>query len=126
MHSTVAPSHSRWDRLGIAFSGLCLLHCAVLPTLAFLPLLEGVGWIPEVVHAVAAPAAIGVGVLALANSRGRSSARWTRRLIGAGLVLVALGVVGHALGSEVAETAASGIGGALLVAGHGLKLGGAA
>jgi len=122
MHPTASPSHSRWDRLGVAVSGLCLVHCAMLPVLTFLPLLEG--WIPEVVHAVAAPAAFGVGILALATTPGRPGARWTRRLIGAGLVLVALGVAGHALGSQVTETAASGIGGALLVAGHGLKLGG--
>jgi hypothetical protein len=89
-------------------------------------LLEGVGWVPEVVHAVAAPAALGVGVLALATSRGRSSAHWTRRLIGAGLVLVVLGAMGHAFGNEVVEVAASGIGGALLVVGHGFRLGGPA
>ena len=126
MHSTASPSRSRWDHFGVAVSGLCLLHCAVLPALAFLPLLEGVGWLPEAVHAVAAPGALVAGILTLATTPGRPGARWTRPLIGAGLVLVALGVVGHALGSEVAETAASGIGGALLVAGHGLKLGGAA
>lgn len=120
--SAVRPhlrARALWDRLGIGVSGLCAVHCLLMPVLlSALPL-----W--PALHAVQAwlhPAFIVLLVpiayqAARAARRGRRST-WVPLLLGLGLAAITLAWLGHDLLGRVGETAMTLAGSALLIAGH--------
>ena len=118
---TILPSslmqRQPWDLAGIGASSLCVLHCVATPLLVvILPVVEAV---EKQTHAAFALAILGIGLLAFWPGYRRHS-RW--RIAAAAFVgfgLISLGVTAPAgLLSESAETVATILGGAILVAAH--------
>jgi hypothetical protein len=118
----IAARKSLPDRLGMALSGLCLVHCMALPlAVALLPVLaaSGLGPIAEAewIHAALLVPAVVVsgGVL----GRRAYAVRWLGLLLAAGLV--ALG--GALFAPEESQERALTVGGAgLLILAHWLNL----
>lgn len=111
---------SLWDRIGIGVSGLCLVHCLFVPiVLALLPL-----WpLAEVVHAwlhpVFAVLLVPTTLLAMRSGFRQHRAWHVQGLLGGGLVVIlAAGVLGHAMPGAFSETLVTLVGSVLLITGH--------
>lgn len=103
------------DGLAISLSGLCLIHCLVLPILsASLPIV-GVWADMEWLHKAFVVAALPFSLLTLISARANGV---VGALISAGFLLLAMAGFVEALHDH--ETALTTIGGALLAAGHAL------
>ncbi len=109
-----------WDRVGITLSGICVVHCLLLPVLlALLPL-----WpFGETLHAWMHPAiaVLLVPTTALAMiSAYRRHRRWMILvLLGSGLVFIlAAGILGHIGPGAPLEMIVTMIGSFLLITGH--------
>lgn len=108
------------DRVGISLSGLCVLHCLLLPVLLALLPMWGLG---EAVHAwlhpVFAVVLVPTTFLAAAVGFARHESFNAVGLLAAGLTaIVVAGFLGHDRPGTVVETAITVLGSALLIAGH--------
>lgn len=106
------------DRLAVALSGLCLVHCLLLPfAIAVMPLLAGFG--SEHFHAPMLLIVVPVSVIALMLGFRRHG---ELGVIGAGaaglLLLIAGGTIAHALYGVVADQALTVSGSLILAATH--------
>lgn len=82
----------RWDALGAALSGLCIIHCLIMPlALAYLPLLK-LDWLEsESFHRWLAVGAMGIGGLSFLPGYLRHRRLSVLLLAGAGLSLLGYG-----------------------------------
>ena len=112
-----AASPNHLDRIAIALSGACLVHCLLVSALVLaLPALAGSvlqeGWTHLALLVVAVPLSA-VALPRGVRDHGRQSALW---IGAAGIVLLALGAtVGHHVYGAAADTALT-VSGAILVA----------
>lgn len=107
-----------WDKIGVGLSGLCLVHCLILPLVAMmLPWLGG--WIEdERVHQIFAAVTVPVAAIALIPGFLRHR-RWPTLALGlGGASLLLLGALGHDLIGHSWEHIATVFGGLCLVIAH--------
>lgn len=109
-----------WDRIGMGLSGVCLVHCLLVPVvLALLPL-----WpVGEAVHAwmhpVLALGLVPVTLVALVAGYRRHRSREVVALLLSGLAVVLVAATwGHASPGAVGETTLTVAGSILLMVGH--------
>mgnify|MGYP006280003595 CR=1 FL=1 len=108
---------SRWDKLGIALSGLCLVHCLALPVVtAALPVI-GVGASHNHVFHVLILLLV-VPTIAMALKKAGRDFR-IYALLASGFVLITTGLAGaHFIESQTFEFGFTVAGSIMLVAGH--------
>jgi hypothetical protein len=119
----IEPARSRayvWDRVGIGISGVCMVHCLLLPVLlATLPLWPLAEALHGGLHVAFAVLLVPTTLLA-----GRSGYRKHRQrgvlvlLVGGLVVVIAASVLGHEMPGAFAETSLTLLGSGLLVGGH--------
>ncbi len=109
-----------WDRIGISVSGICMVHCMVLPViLAAVPLWSTAETLHGWLHPLFLVALVPISFMALVSTRGKPRAKSIQVLLGAGLLVIALAsLFGHEAASPVVETAFTLLGSGLLVTGH--------
>lgn len=105
---------SHWDKLGIAGSGLCLLHCLALPVLVgVLPSLGLAFLADEIVHEILAFALIAFAALAFIPGYRRHQDKRVVGLMAIGLGLILSAIWGasfldlHGAGETVLSVAGS-------------------
>lgn len=117
-HSALQASGAQpgaWDRAGLWLSGLCAVHCLLLPVLLLvLPAVPALDAVHEVAHPLLAATLVPVTLGALLA---RQTAQGTLLLL-LGLALVWLALPAHALAGELAETALTVAGSVFLIGGH--------
>ena len=110
----------RWDRLGLAFSGACLLHCLLVPVaISLVPLWPALAAAHVWVHPVLALVLVPTTVLAARGGFRRHRRRHVAVLLGAGLAVLLLAAgLGLIFPNVWFEVALPLLGSALLIAGH--------
>jgi hypothetical protein len=115
-----AAGRLTWDRVGIAASGLCLIHCAATPLLAMLVSVAGVSfWGGRWVHPLMVLVVVPVAALALVRGYRRHARAGVLLLGGVGAAAIAVaaivpdGVLG-ARGDQLVTSAGS----LLVIAAH--------
>jgi len=107
-----------WDRLGIGLSGLCALHCLLMPVaLSLLPMWSTL----QAVHAWVHPAllVLMLPVVGGALHRARHTGHvGTAALLGLGFLTLVAAWWGHDLWGAAGERIGTVAGSALLIAGH--------
>ena len=118
MKSNSQDMRSLWDKIGLALSSLCLIHCLALPVaLSALPWL-GIVFEEEWVHMLFAAVAIPVAFIAFIPGYLKHHLKSILFLGLSGVTLLLLGSIGHDLvGEEIAHWVTV-CGGVLLVSGH--------
>lgn len=109
----------RWDRIGIWLSGLCALHCLVVPVaLALLPLWPvALRW-HDWAHVAFAVLLVPVTLVAMWGAHRRERPWGIPFSLGLGLLLVLLAIAARASLGEVGETLVTLTGSILLITGH--------
>lgn len=109
-----------WDRLGTLLSGLCLVHCLLVPAaLVALPGWTLLGTVHEAAHGVLALVLLPVTLVAARHSgSGNPQEVWAARLLWTGLGFVWLALPAVALPGEIAEIGLTVVGSVTLMAGH--------
>lgn len=108
-----------WDLAGVVLSGICLLHCTLLPLLlALLPVVGAHYHGDERLHMLVTVLVVPVAVLALALGFRRHGQAWIPALGALGLVLILAAPVYHETLGELLEGAVTAVGGLGLVAAH--------
>lgn len=113
-----------WDRAGIVLSGLCVVHCLLLPVaLIALPHAGHLGGFAEVAHPLFAVLLLPVTVQALRDRcpHHRLQATAARWLLLAGLGCVWMALPAHLLVGHEVETLLTVTGSLSLIAGHGQR-----
>lgn len=123
MAQTFSMSRSTlWDRIGIGVSGLCAVHCLLMPlALAALPLWPAAYALHEWLHPALAALLVPVTVLAMRNGLREGGGRPAATLLGVGLGLVLAAWLIHDAVGEPGEVAMTLSGSALLITGHWLN-----
>lgn len=109
-----------WDSFGIAVSGVCVVHCLMLPVvLSLLPLWPAAevfhAWLHPIFALILVPTTAIAAVTGFRKHRQRSIVV----ILAAGLaVILSAGVLGHAAPGATLETALTVAGSALLIGGH--------
>ncbi len=88
---------SPWDKLGILISGACLLHCGLVPVLSILPAIGALKSEHEGLHHLLLSLALPVALLALIPAVKKHGKLEIIIFAGLGLLLLAAGLVFHAL-----------------------------
>lgn len=108
------PASRRWDRAGLLLSGLCAVHCLLMPLLLLVLPLHGAHALHDAWHPVTAALLIPVTLRAARRGDSPSSAG----LLWGGLALIGLGLVAHDLLDEIAGVGLTLVGSLFLIAGH--------
>ncbi|GIV57182.1 MAG: MerC domain-containing protein [Bacteroidetes bacterium] len=118
--SPTATKPDFWDRLGIGISGLCMIHCLLLPVvLALAPLWPMAEDLHAWLHPVFALLLVPTTLLAMAHGYRRHHDRRIVLWLSVGLVIVLVaGVLGHRMPGAFTETALTVTGSVVLIAGH--------
>lgn len=91
---TVEHRHFKWDKLGLALSGLCLLHCLGTPLLLLLfPMIHGLQGIHSSIHWVAAVLLIPMAIYAVTQGYSHHRKKVVPVLAGLGATLVLAGAL---------------------------------
>lgn len=116
--TSAADSRSRmYDALAVTASGLCLVHCLLLPLLVIaVPALAATLLLPERFHLWALMLAVPTSLAAVASGYARHRARHPSAIVAPGLVLLAAGAL--LAPTPVAETALTVAGALTLAIGH--------
>ena len=117
------PPPGIWDRIGISFSGLCMVHCMLLPVvLVAVPLWSTAETLHDWLHPLFLVALLPISFMALVATADKPQAKSVRVLLGVGLfglLLIALAsLFGHEAANPVVETAFTLLGSGMLVTGH--------
>lgn len=109
-----------WDRIGISLSGLCMVHCLLMPAVvAAVPLWSQAETLHDWLHPLLLLTLAPITVMALVSTRSKPQARRVWLLLGAGLLALALPTLfSHEAASPVMETAFTLLGSGLLITGH--------
>ena len=107
-----------WDRIGISLSGLCMVHCMLLPVvLITVPLWSTAETLHDWLHPLFLVALLPITFMALVATADKPQAKSVRVLLGVGLLVIVLAsLFGHEEG--ILETAITLLGSGMLVAGH--------
>ena len=116
----LADSTNHWDRLGIAASALCMVHCIALPVaFALLPALAAYDGVGDYTHVLFGVALVGISLFSFVPGYRQHRTTGVPALAAAGLALVLAGAFGgHALAGESGETVLTVAGSVLLIAAH--------
>ncbi len=116
----VQDSMQNWDRLGIAASALCMVHCIALPVaFALLPAMAAYDGISDYTHVLFGVALVAISLFSFFPGYRLHRAAGVPAFAAAGLALVLAGAFGgHALAGESGETVLTVAGSALLIAAH--------
>jgi len=107
-----------WDRLGIGLSGLCALHCLLMPVvLSLIPLWPTLRTVNAWVHPALLVLILPVVIGALRRVR-RTGHIATAALLGVGFLVLVGAWLGHDVLGAVGERIGTVLGSALLIAGH--------
>ncbi len=109
-----------WDRIGISLSGLCMVHCMLLPAvLIAVPLWSTAQTLHDWLHPLFLVALLPISFMALVATADKPQAKSVRVLLGVGLLVIVLAsLFGHQEGGRILETAVTLLGSGMLVAGH--------
>ncbi len=109
-----------WDRIGISLSGLCMVHCMLLPVvLITVPLWSTAETLHDWLHPLFLVAILPISFMALVATADKPQAKSVRVLLGLGLfVIVLASLFGDEEGGRILETAVTLLGSGMLVAGH--------
>lgn len=124
MREVDALNPNRLDGMGIAISGLCLVHCLAVPVgSALLPLVAHSIALPEWMHLALLSAALPVAATALWQGWRRHRQAAAAAVGAAGLVLLGVGLAFHeglvgAADPELADRIATAMGALLLAGAH--------
>ncbi len=119
MSTSVPLNTGFWDRAGIWLSGLCALHCLVMPVLlAMLPLWPNLDVAHTWLHPAFAVALVPVTLFALWGAFRAGRSRSISLLLSSGLVLVVGALFVPDASGHLAETVLTLLGSLLLIAGH--------
>ncbi|ARA91824.1 MAG: MerC domain-containing protein [Bacteroidetes bacterium] len=118
--SGISIKWSGWDRIGIALSGLCIVHCLLLPVaLAVAPLWSALAAVHDGFHLVLAVLLVPTTVLAVRSGYRQHRDRGVLGLLSSGLaIIVAAALLGHDVLGDGWGTGLTLIGSVLLIAGH--------
>ena len=118
--SSEAAKPAFWDRVGISLSGICVVHCLLLPVaLAALPLCPLLETAHAWLHPVFAVLLLPTTLAAMAHGYRRHGRKDVAALLGAGLVLIlGAGFLGHDMPGAFTETTLTVFGSVLLITGH--------
>jgi hypothetical protein len=113
----------KWDRLGVLLSGLCLVHCLLLPAaVLLLPRFVLLETVHDIVHPVLLLLILPVTLVALRHrshcTTTHHGARTEARLLLGGLALIGLAWPAHVLLGPAVEIGMTVVGGIGLVTGH--------
>jgi hypothetical protein len=115
-----AHQHDLWDRLGIGLSGLCMVHCLLLPVLlSLLPLWPALDAAHRWLHPIFAGFIVPTTLFAMVSGYRRHGRRDIPVWLGAGLCIVLAGWLAHEGLGTLGETVVTIIGSLLLIVGHG-------
>ena len=114
--TTHAPRAAAIDGVAISLSGLCLIHCLLLPVVSAMLPLAGSWAEIEWAHKAFVVAALPFSLLALASARATGI---IGGLIASGFILLAAAAFAEPLHDQ--ETAMTLMGGLLLAGGHALR-----
>jgi hypothetical protein len=118
MKTNSQDMRSFWDKIGLGLSGLCLVHCLLLPVaVSSLPWL-GIVFEDEWVHLVIAAIAIPVAFIAFIPGFLKHHLKSVLFLGLMGVVLLMLGSIGHDLVGEDTAHWLTICGGVALVSAH--------
>ena len=114
------PPPGIWDRIGISLSGLCMVHCMLLPVvLLAVPLWSIAETLHDWLHPLLLVVLLPISLMALVATASKPQAKRVRVLFGLGLLIIALAsLFGHEAANPVVETAFTLLGSGLLVTGH--------
>ncbi len=114
------PPPGIWDRIGISVSGLCMVHCMLLPVvLVAVPLWSTAETLHDWLHPLFFVALLPISFMALVATADKPQAKSVRVLLGVGLfVIVLASLFGHEEGGRILETAVTLLGSGMLVTGH--------
>ena len=109
-----------WDRIGISLSGLCMVHCMLLPVvLIAVPLWSTAETLHDWLHPLFLVALLPITFMALVAPADKPTPKSVRVLLGLGLfVIVLASLFGHEEGGRILETAVTLLGSGMLVTGH--------
>ena len=107
-----------WDKIGLGLSGLCLIHCLVLPVVISLMPWMGLIFEDERVHLLFAAVTVPVALIAFIPGFLRHNLKSVLALGVAGAVLLLLGSVAHDHVGEALAHWFTVLGGILLISGH--------
>lgn len=109
----------RWDRVGIALSGLCAAHCLLTPLALATLSLWPIAFDPDAwVHPLFAALLIPTTLIAIRLAVRRRRAKHVAALLGIGLLLVLAAMLVGDVAGAVSEAAVTILGSSLLIAGH--------
>lgn len=117
-------SHSwiDWNRIGIGLSGLCTVHCLVIPlVLSVLPLWPALSALHAWLHPIFIVLLLPVTYAAMRDARRHHNDRWIPLLLGLGFAAITMAWLGHVLWDHTGETIGTLLGSALLITGHTLN-----
>ena len=109
-----------WDRIGISLSGLCMVHCMLLPVvLIAVPLWSTAETLHDWLHPLFLVALLPISLMALLATADKPTPKSVRVLLGLGLLVIVLAsLFGHEEGGRILETAITLLGSGMLVTGH--------
>ncbi len=116
----VLDSTRNWDRLGVAASALCMVHCIALPVLfALLPAMAAYDGIADSTHVVFGVLLVAISLFAFIPGYRLHHAREVPAYAVSGLALVLVGAFGvHELAGDSGEFILTVAGSVLLILAH--------
>lgn len=118
--SEAGSKPSLWDRLGLGLSGLCMVHCLLLPVaVALLPLWPALEEVHEGFHLLLAVVLIPTTLFAMRSGYRHHRDRGILGVLAGGLfVVVVVALFGHDVLGNLAATGLTLVGSVLLITGH--------
>ena len=117
MKPNVRPE--RWDRVGIWLSGLCIIHCLIMPAaLAVLPLWPAIFKVDAWIHPLSAFLLLPPTLIAMRTAYRKQLGTRMQISFGIGLTLIFVAWLAHGILGTIGETLVTLVGSSLLIYGH--------